>query len=264
MNITLKLFATLTDYLPADAKGNIAQLQLDDDTPLGTLLDDLKLPEKLVHLVLVNGAYGKRIAESLNYLGREHVVLDKGDYMPPRGAEVDRAPRVGVVGVGVVDPQQGRDPGDLQRAELEAVALGQAQQGQALGPHRPQPREVFLGDHAVLVALQQLLVARVGHGDDGLGERPRVAFVQRPAQLQARIEPALEHLLPALEPGELRRCVLLEPLGLGTYVTEGEGAPYWDGTFAYANLGVLFALVVSFLVTYAARKAKVARQEGRA
>ena len=57
---------------------------------------------------------------------------------------------------------------------------------------------------------------------------------------------------------------LLEPLGLGTYVTEGEGAPYWDGTFAYANLGVLFALVVSFLVTYAARKAKVARQEGRA
>ena len=56
MNITLKLFATLTDYLPADAKGNIAQLQLDDDTPLGTLLDDLKLPEKLVHLVLVNGA----------------------------------------------------------------------------------------------------------------------------------------------------------------------------------------------------------------
>jgi NCS1 family nucleobase:cation symporter-1 len=57
---------------------------------------------------------------------------------------------------------------------------------------------------------------------------------------------------------------LLEPLGLGTYVTEGEGAPYWDGTFAYANLGVLFALVASFLVTYAARKAKVARQEGRA
>ena len=55
---------------------------------------------------------------------------------------------------------------------------------------------------------------------------------------------------------------LLEPLGLGTYVSEGEGRTYWDGTFAYANLGVLFALVASFLVTYAARKAKVARQEG--
>ena len=57
MNITLKLFATLTDYLPAGAKGNIAQLQLTDDARLGDLLDELKLPEKLVHLVLVNGAY---------------------------------------------------------------------------------------------------------------------------------------------------------------------------------------------------------------
>lgn len=40
-------------------------------------------------LVLANGAYGKRCAETLRYLGREHVVLDKGDYLPPRGREVD-------------------------------------------------------------------------------------------------------------------------------------------------------------------------------
>jgi len=39
-------------------------------------------------LVLANGAYGKRSAETLRYLGREQVVLDKGDYLPPRGAEV--------------------------------------------------------------------------------------------------------------------------------------------------------------------------------
>ena len=39
-------------------------------------------------LVLANGAYGKRAAETLQYLGRDHVVLDKGDYMPPRGHEV--------------------------------------------------------------------------------------------------------------------------------------------------------------------------------
>ena len=57
---------------------------------------------------------------------------------------------------------------------------------------------------------------------------------------------------------------LLEPLGLGHYVTEGDGAPYWEGTFAYANLGVLLALALSFLVTYAARRGTVARQEGRA
>jgi len=41
-------------------------------------------------LVLANGAYGKRAAETLSYIGRDHVVLDKGDYLPPRGAEVAR------------------------------------------------------------------------------------------------------------------------------------------------------------------------------
>jgi len=39
-------------------------------------------------LVLANGAYGLRAAQTLAYLGREHVVRDKGDYLPPRGAEV--------------------------------------------------------------------------------------------------------------------------------------------------------------------------------
>jgi len=41
-------------------------------------------------LVLANGAYGKRIATTLRYLGRAHAVLDKGDYLPPRAAEVER------------------------------------------------------------------------------------------------------------------------------------------------------------------------------
>ena len=41
-------------------------------------------------LVLANGAYGQRSAKTLEYLGRAHVVLDKGDYLPPRGDEVAR------------------------------------------------------------------------------------------------------------------------------------------------------------------------------
>lgn len=57
MKITLKLFATLTDYLPASAKGNVAELELTDAKPIGELVSELHLPEKLVHLVLVNGAY---------------------------------------------------------------------------------------------------------------------------------------------------------------------------------------------------------------
>lgn len=39
-------------------------------------------------LVLANGAYGQRAAQTLGCLGRAHVVLDKGDYLPPRGPEV--------------------------------------------------------------------------------------------------------------------------------------------------------------------------------
>lgn len=42
-------------------------------------------------LVLSNGAYGQRTAQTLEYLGRNHVVIDKGDYMPPRGDEVTAA-----------------------------------------------------------------------------------------------------------------------------------------------------------------------------
>lgn len=42
-------------------------------------------------LVLANGAYGLRAAETMRYLGRDYTLIDKGDYMPPRGAEVAEA-----------------------------------------------------------------------------------------------------------------------------------------------------------------------------
>ncbi|MEW9580376.1 2-aminoethylphosphonate--pyruvate transaminase [Paraburkholderia sp. DGU8] len=48
------------------------------------------LPRDGHALVLANGAYGKRIASTLGYLDRACTVLDKGDYLPPRGAEVER------------------------------------------------------------------------------------------------------------------------------------------------------------------------------
>jgi len=41
-------------------------------------------------LVLMNGAYGKRARQTLDYLGRAHVSLDKGDYLPPQPEEVDQ------------------------------------------------------------------------------------------------------------------------------------------------------------------------------
>lgn len=39
-------------------------------------------------LLLMNGAYGKRAAQTLDYLGRDYLTLDKGDYLPPQPEEV--------------------------------------------------------------------------------------------------------------------------------------------------------------------------------
>jgi sulfur carrier protein ThiS len=57
MNITLKLFATLGDYLPPGAKFNQLTLDLPEDTTVGNVVERFALPPKLVHLVLVNGVY---------------------------------------------------------------------------------------------------------------------------------------------------------------------------------------------------------------
>lgn len=58
MNITLKLFASLTDYLPTlDKYTNIVALDIAPDTTIGQLVEQYRLPPKLVHLVLVNGSY---------------------------------------------------------------------------------------------------------------------------------------------------------------------------------------------------------------
>ncbi|MBT8460855.1 MAG: 2-aminoethylphosphonate--pyruvate transaminase [Boseongicola sp.] len=42
-------------------------------------------------LVLANGAYGLRAAQTMTYLNRSHTLIDKGDYLPPRGDDVARA-----------------------------------------------------------------------------------------------------------------------------------------------------------------------------
>ena len=56
---------------------------------------------------------------------------------------------------------------------------------------------------------------------------------------------------------------LLEPLGLGTRTTV-DGVEAWDGVWPWANLGVLIALVLSFVVTLIVRRGTIARQEDRA
>ncbi len=58
MKITFKLFASLTDYLPvATRRANQVELEVAPGTTISQLIEQFSLPEKLVHLVLVNGTY---------------------------------------------------------------------------------------------------------------------------------------------------------------------------------------------------------------
>ena len=58
MKITFKLFASLTDYLPADARrSNLVELEVSPDASISQIIEPFGLPPKLVHLVLVNGTY---------------------------------------------------------------------------------------------------------------------------------------------------------------------------------------------------------------
>jgi molybdopterin synthase sulfur carrier subunit len=75
MNITFKLFATLTDYLPAGSRrSNIVELDVAPEATISQIIEPFGLPPQLVHLVLVNGRY---IAPEL----RPATVLAEGDVL---------------------------------------------------------------------------------------------------------------------------------------------------------------------------------------
>jgi sulfur carrier protein ThiS len=58
MRVTLKLYATLTDYLPAHARGdNSVGLDVPESATIASLLAPYNIPPRLVHLVLVNGVF---------------------------------------------------------------------------------------------------------------------------------------------------------------------------------------------------------------
>jgi sulfur carrier protein ThiS len=58
MKITFKLYASLTEYLPAAARyDNRVPLELPEGSTVAQVIEPFGLPQKLVHLVLVNGVY---------------------------------------------------------------------------------------------------------------------------------------------------------------------------------------------------------------
>lgn len=58
MHITLKLYASLTPYLPPEARaGNRLKLEVAPDATIEQIIEPFQLPMKLVHLVLINGHF---------------------------------------------------------------------------------------------------------------------------------------------------------------------------------------------------------------
>ncbi len=58
MQITFKLYASLTEYLPVDhRRGNQMPLDVPADATIASIIEPFNLPLKMVHLVLINGTY---------------------------------------------------------------------------------------------------------------------------------------------------------------------------------------------------------------
>jgi sulfur carrier protein ThiS len=58
MRITLKLYATLTDYLPAEARrDNALALDVAEPATIAAVIAPFGIPPRLTHLVLVNGVF---------------------------------------------------------------------------------------------------------------------------------------------------------------------------------------------------------------
>lgn len=57
MKIAFKLFASLSDYLPAGSRDNRIELDVEEGVTVGELIRRYQVPERSAHLVLVNGLF---------------------------------------------------------------------------------------------------------------------------------------------------------------------------------------------------------------
>jgi sulfur carrier protein ThiS len=57
MRITLKLFATLGQYLPAEARSNTVEIDVPEGATAHQVLGQFGIPPEKAHLVLLNGVY---------------------------------------------------------------------------------------------------------------------------------------------------------------------------------------------------------------
>ncbi len=60
MEIEVKLFATLRDYLPKGSSRFSCKMEVDGPSRVQDILSRLKIPEDMPKIILVNGIHGKK------------------------------------------------------------------------------------------------------------------------------------------------------------------------------------------------------------
>jgi molybdopterin converting factor small subunit len=58
MQVKVKLFATLRDYLPKNSDGKSCQMEIDEKTTITQIIKKLKIPDEIPKIILVNGLQG--------------------------------------------------------------------------------------------------------------------------------------------------------------------------------------------------------------
>ena len=74
MKLTVKLYASLGQYLPDEAKNNVTELEIEEDNSAEDVIRHFAIPEESAHLVLVNGIY-------VNPNDRSHNRFNEGDVL---------------------------------------------------------------------------------------------------------------------------------------------------------------------------------------
>lgn len=60
MEIEVKLFATLRDYLPKGSSRFSCKMEIDDRTTVEDVLSRLNIPEDMPKIILINGTHAKK------------------------------------------------------------------------------------------------------------------------------------------------------------------------------------------------------------
>ena len=74
MKITLKLFASLAEYLPQGAFRNAIDIEVPEDISPNAVIDRYRVPREMAHLVLVNGVFAYQE-------DRDSALLKEGDHL---------------------------------------------------------------------------------------------------------------------------------------------------------------------------------------